>query len=132
MITKIQCGARILLGLIYAVFGAMGLAMFLGFLQMPQPTMPEAAGAFMKGMMGTGYFFPLLKSTEVVGGLLLLTGLAAPFALVVLAPITLHIFLFHAYLTPGLESLALPAAMVVLHIIAMMGYAKAYTPLFRK
>ncbi len=132
MIANIQCGARIILGLIYAVFGGMGLAMFLGFLQMPQPTMPEAAGAFMKGMMGTGYFFPLLKSTEVVGGILLLTGLAAPFALVVLAPITLHILLFHAYLTPGIENAALPAAMVVLHIIAMTGYTKAYGPLFKK
>ena len=62
MATKIQIGARIILGLIYFVFGGMGLMIALGFMQMPQDqVMPEAAMGFMKGIMGTGYFFPLLK-----------------------------------------------------------------------
>ncbi|MGE0267125.1 MAG: acyltransferase [Candidatus Omnitrophota bacterium] len=133
MARKIQLGARILLGLIYLVFGGMGLAMALGLMTMPeQPAMPPAAMAFMEGMMGTGYFFPLLKITEVIGGLLLLTGLAAPLSLVILAPVTLHIFLYHAFLTPGVNEMVLPAVMGLLQIIAMSGYWKKYKPLFSK
>ncbi len=132
MATKIQLGARVILGLIYFVFGGMGLAMVLGFMHPPQPAMPEAATAYMKGIMGSGYFLPLLKITETLFGFLLLTGLAAPLALVVLAPVTLHIFLFHAFLTPGLENLPLPVIMLILHIVAMITYGKAYKPMFAR
>ncbi len=64
--TKIQMGARIILGLIYFVFGSMGLGIVFGLMQMPEQPMPEAATAFMKGIMASGYFFPLLKITETL------------------------------------------------------------------
>jgi hypothetical protein len=41
----------------------------------------------------------VLAATQTVAGFLLLTGFAAPLALVILAPITLQIFLFHMFLT---------------------------------
>ena len=63
MINKIQLGARIILGLIFFVFGGMGLGIALGLLHMPFPPLPDAAAGFMKGIMGTGYFFPFLKLT---------------------------------------------------------------------
>ncbi len=130
--TKVQLAARIVLGLIYFVFGGMGLGMALGLVQMNPPPMPDAAQDFMKGMMGTGYFFPLLKITEVACGLLLLIGIAAPLALVIIAPVTLHIFLFHAFLTPGLNNLGLPLVMVAVQILAMSTYWHLYQPLFGK
>lgn len=129
MSIKISTAARLLLGLIYLVFGLNG---FLNFLPMKIPPMPEAATAFMTGMMKAGYFFPLLKGTEVVGGALLLSGFAAPLALVVLAPITLHIFLFHACLTPGIQQLILPVAMGVLHFVGACGFWHLYRPLFSR
>jgi len=132
MINKVQLAARVILGLIYFVFGLMGLAMVLGFMHPPQPSMPEGATAFMKGIMGSGYFLPLLKVTETVGGFLVLTGFAAPAALVILAPITLNIILFHAFLTPGAENLPLPILMGVAHVIAMTAYGALYLPLFSK
>lgn len=130
MIKNIQLGSRILLGLIYGVFGAMGLAMVLGLMTMPQPAMPEKAMAFMSGINATGYFLPVLKVTETVCGILLLLNIAAPLALVILAPITLHIILLHALLTPGLNNLILPGVMVVLHVLAISGYWNLYRPLF--
>ena len=131
---KIHAGARILLGLIYFVFGGMGLAIAFGLMKMPdQPAMPEAAATFMKGIMATGYFFPLLKMTETLFGGLLLFGIAAPLALVILAPVTLHIILFHVVLTPGnAGELILPAAMGLLQVIAMSGYWNKYKGLFSK
>ena len=50
MATKVQLGARIILGLIYFVFGSMGLAIALGLMPMPESPMPEAATAFMTGI----------------------------------------------------------------------------------
>lgn len=88
--------ARIILGLIFFVFGLNG---FLNFIP-PPPNLPESMMAFMNGMMSTKYFFPLLKGTEVICGLLLLSGCFVPLALVVLAPIVLNIFLVHAFLAP--------------------------------
>ena len=132
MTNKIQFGARIVLGLIYFVFGGMGLGMAFGLWHMPFPPMPEAAEAFMKGLFGTGYFLFLLKITETTCGFLLLRGIAAPLALVIIAPVTLNIFCFHLFLTPGLNELVLPLVMVVAQILAMSGYWKLYQPLFGK
>ena len=132
MTKKIQFGARMILGLIYFVFGLMGLAIALGLMAMPESPMPEAATGFMKGIMGTGYFFPVLKVTEVVCGFLLLIGLAAPLALVVIAPVTLQIILFHAFLTPGPSNLVLPLAMVAMQCLAMSAYWNLYKPLFSR
>jgi Na+/H+-translocating membrane pyrophosphatase len=83
-------------------------------------------------LASAGYFFPVLKATEVVAGLLLLTGIAAPVALVVLAPITLQIFLFHAALTPGLQNSVLPLVMIALHLVSATGFWAQYKPLFAK
>ena len=61
MKNKIHLALRIFLGLIYFVFGLNG---FLNFI--PVPPMPEAMTTFMGAMLNTGYFFPLLKGTEVI------------------------------------------------------------------
>lgn len=123
---KIPMIARILLGLIYFVFGLNG---FLNFIPAP-PDMPEKVMTFMNGVMAAPYFFPVLKGTEVICGLLLLTGFAAPLALVILAPITLQILLFHGFMTPGLSQQILPLVMLALHLVAAKAYWPLYRPLF--
>ncbi len=123
----ITTGSRLLLGLIYFVFGLNG---FFHFLKMTPPPMSENAMAFVGGLMKSGYFMPFLSGTQVLGGFLLLTGFAAPLALVILAPMTLNIVLFHVFLTPGLQNLGLPAVMLALHLVAAAAYWKIYCPLF--
>ncbi len=125
MKTKLFTGSRLLLGLLFVVFGLNGFFSFL-----PAPEVPATAGAFLGGLASSGYFFPVLKGTEVIAGLLLLTGIAAPLALVILAPITLHIFLFHALLTPGLSNSVLPVVMIALHLAAAAPFWSLYRPLF--
>jgi uncharacterized membrane protein YphA (DoxX/SURF4 family) len=93
--SKLPTVARVLLGLVFFVFGLNG---FLNFL--PQPPPPARALAFVGGLASAGYFFPLLKATEVLAGALLLAGLV-PFALTLLAPIIVNIVAFHAFLAPG-------------------------------
>ncbi len=115
---------RLILGLIYFVFGLNG---FLNFL--PQPPMPEAAGAFAGAMAATGYFFPVLKATEVLGGLALLTGLYVPLALIVLAPITLQIVLFHTFLAP--EGMFIQVAMLLIHLSLGYLYLNSYREILK-
>jgi uncharacterized membrane protein YphA (DoxX/SURF4 family) len=124
---KIQSTARILLGLIFFIFGLNGFLQFI-----PAPPMTDAAGNFAGALAATGYFFPFLKATEVICGLLLLSGFAAPLALVILAPITLNILLFHGILTPGLQNLIMPLAIIALQITAALKYWSLYAPLFKK
>ena len=88
--------ARLFLGLVFTVFG---LNFFLHFLPTPPP--PPRAATFAGALFGSGYFFPLLKTTEVVAGLLLLAGRFVTLALAVLAPIVINIVGFHLFLAPA-------------------------------
>src|SRR5690606_5513367 len=100
---KLPTVARVLLGLPFVVFGLNGFLQFL-----PQPALEGDAATYMGGLAAAGYFFPLLKATEIVAGIALLSGRFVPLALTVLAPIVLQIFAFHAFLAGGI---ALPLAL---------------------
>lgn len=128
MKNKIAMGAQIILGLIFFVFGLNG---FLNFIPAPA-TQPESVMKFFEGVMSTSYFMPVLKGTETICGALLLLGFASPVALVILAPITLQIALFHGFLTPGFQNFIMPLAMIILHILAASAYWHLYAPLFKR
>lgn len=125
---KLPIITRYLLGLVFFVFGGAGLFNLIP----PPPDLPQDMLTFMSGMMVTKYFFPFLKLTETVCGLLLLLGLAPALALIILAPITLNIVLVHLFLTPGLSNLIVPLAILALHITSATYYWPLYAPLFQK
>lgn len=117
-------GARIALGIVYFVFGALN-----GVFQFFAPPDPGPAGAaFLGALMETGYFFPVLKLTEFVGGGLLLANLAVPFALILLAPLTVQILLFHGLLAPS--GIFLAAMITVLHVYLASAYWNDFKGLF--
>ena len=117
--------ARILLGLVFFVFGLDG---FLHFI--PQPTEPpsEPALSFAMGLFKSGYMFPLIKGTEVAVGALLLSNRFVALALVVIAPVIVNIFAFHAFLAPS--GIAIAGALVVLELYLAWAHRSAYRPLF--
>lgn len=119
---KLTLVARLLLGLIFTVFGLNGFLQFL-----PPPELPEPAGAFMGALAETGYFMVFLKLTETTCGILLLVGRFVPLALTVLAPVVLNIVLFHLFLAPA------PAAMApgLLALALGLYLAWAYRSSFR-
>ena len=102
--------ARIVLGLIFTVFG---LNYFLHFIAMP--TMTGAGGEFMGTMMSSG-LLSLVKVIEVVAGLLLLTGVQVPLALLLLTPLTIVIVFFQTI--SGFN----PLAWVSLLLIGYLAY----------
>ena len=115
--------ARVLLGLVFFVFGLNG---FLQFMPNPPPT--PAAGAFFGALLATHYMFFLIFGTQVLGGALLLIGVAVPFALTILAPVIVNILCFHIYLSPALLPMALVVAAFELFLVWY--YRAAFAPLF--
>ena len=56
---------RILLGLVFFVFGLAGL---LHLLPPPSTPIPDGAAAFAGALMASGYMFPMIKGTETLAG----------------------------------------------------------------
>jgi len=113
--------ARVLLGLMFLVFGLNG---FLNFIPQPKDPIPEGAMAFAGAMMKTGYLFQLVKGTEVVVGALLLVNRFVPLALVILAPVLVNIVAFHVFLAPS--GLGLLAVIVALDLYLAWTYRSAF------
>lgn len=86
--------ARILLGLVFLVFG---LDKFYAFIpQGPMP--PGAAGQFMGALFASHYIWAV-GAFETVGGLLLLINRYVPLGLCLLAPVIVNILLTGLLLT---------------------------------
>ncbi len=118
---KIDIALQALLGLVFFVFGLNG---FLNFLPAPEPS--DEAAALLSGLLAAPYFFPVLKIVETVAGLLLLIRYFSALALVLLAPIVVRIFLFHAFLDPA----GLMLAIVLVALEAYLGFV-VYRETFR-
>jgi uncharacterized membrane protein YphA (DoxX/SURF4 family) len=88
--------ARILLGLMFIVFGLNG---FLNFLNMgPMPT--GLAGQFIGALVQSHYFW-VVAALQVIGGVLLLVNRCVPLGLVLLGPVIVNILLYHIFLNPA-------------------------------
>ncbi len=86
---------RILLGLMFAVFGLNG---FLHFIPQPPPASPLAV-QYMTVMSMSHYFVPVFL-VQVVAGLMLLANRFVPLALALLAPVIVNILMFHTTMDP--------------------------------
>lgn len=114
--------ARILLGLIFVVFGLNG---FLHFIPSTPP--PGAAGQFA-GLLFTTHYYVVIFALQFIGGVLLLAGRYVPLALVILGPIIVNILLFHATMAPAGIGPGLLTA--VLWIIVFIGVRRAFDGVF--
>jgi putative oxidoreductase len=86
--------ARILLGLVFLVFGANKLYQFMPMGPMP----PGVAGQFVGALFATKYIVAV-GLIEAVGGLLLLFNRYVPLGLVLLAPVIVNILLTDILMT---------------------------------
>ncbi|KAA1247264.1 DoxX family membrane protein [Aquimarina sp. RZ0] len=96
MSTKIILIVRILLGILLIIFGS---NKFIGFLPDFEFANPDAGTLF--GALATSYILKTVGLIEVIVGLLLVSNKAVPFALILMAPISVNIILFHATLDPA-------------------------------
>jgi uncharacterized membrane protein YphA (DoxX/SURF4 family) len=103
---------RVLLGLIFVVFGLNG---FFHFIHMPPPTNP-AAVQFFTAVSTTGYM-KVVFALQIMGGLLVLLGFFVPLGLTILCPIIVNIVLFHCCMAPDGLPLAIVTSLLALFLI---------------
>jgi uncharacterized membrane protein YphA (DoxX/SURF4 family) len=116
---------RILLGLLLIIFG---LSQWIHFNIVPTHIYTGEAAIFIDSLSSTGYILKVVGTLEILVGLLLLFNKWVPFALLLLAPITVNILLFHLFLDiPGLY---VAMVVVVLNAILIYKHWKVYRPLF--
>jgi putative oxidoreductase len=114
--------ARILLGMIFLVFGLNG---FLTFLHMPPP---EGLAAQFIGALFASHYAYFLFALQILASLLLLTNQYVALALAVLAPIIVNILAFHIFMAPTGVPLALLTT--ILWMVVMTRHLDAFRPLF--
>lgn len=121
--------ARILMGLVFFVFGLNG---FLHFIPEPKAAMPPAAAAFATALMKTGYMMPLITGTQLVVGTLLLLNQFVPLALALIAPIIVGIITFHAFLAPAPAAFTPGIVVLVLELYLAWSYRNAFRPMLAR
>jgi putative oxidoreductase len=105
---KIVCLiARLLLGLMFPVFG---LNAFLNFIP-AGPMPPGQAGAFFGVLFATHYMY-VVGAVMVISGALFLANRFVPLALVLLGPVLFNILTFHILMLPSTIWMALFATLL--------------------
>src|SRR5882724_8327380 len=99
--------ARLLLGLIFVVFGLNGFLNFINIGPMPS----GLAGEFILALALSHYFW-VVAALQVLGGALLLVNRYVPLGLVLLGPVIVNIVLYHVFLNPTGAGLAIVAVVL--------------------
>ena len=103
---------RVLLGLLFAVFGSNA---FLHFI--PMPPMQGQAGAFIGALAGSGYLY-VIAALQVLGGLCLLIGARfVPLGLTLLGPVIVNIVLYHIFLDQSGLAMAVVISLLALFLL---------------
>ena len=123
MNSKFTMIVRIVLGIILVVFGS---NKFLHFFPMPPPA--GSAGDFINTLGASGYIFPMLGVVEVCIGAMLLCKQWVPFGIILLAPISVNILLYHMCF--GVPGLPIALLVLVLNVIMIYKHWPLYKPLF--
>jgi uncharacterized membrane protein YphA (DoxX/SURF4 family) len=111
--------ARVLLGLIFVVFGSNA---FLHFLPMP-PLPKGVTGEYLHSFFASGYVYAI-GGLQVIGGLLLLIGRFVALGLTILGAIIVNIFLFHILMAP--EGIGPGVIVGVLELFLVWRYRDAF------
>jgi len=115
--------ARLLLGLVFFVFGLNG---FLHFLDMgPMPA--GLAGQFIGALFQSHYLW-VVAGLQVICGALLLVGRFVPLALVLIGPVIFNIVMYHLLMNPAGIGMAL--VVTVLWFIVFYAYRQYFAGIF--
>jgi uncharacterized membrane protein YphA (DoxX/SURF4 family) len=116
--------ARVLLGLIFVMFGSNAFFHFL-----PMPPLPQnLAGDYTRVFIASGYVY-VIGALQLISGLLLLIGRFVPLGLTILGAIIFNILVFHVLMAPE----GFPPALVVtaLELFLVWRYRQAFAGLLQ-
>ena len=115
--------ARLLLGLIFFVFGLNGFLQFMNMGPMPA----GLAGQFIGALFQSHYLW-VVAALQVIGGLLLLINRFVPLGLVLLGPVIVNILLYHLLLNPA--GIVLALVVTVLWFIVFYAHRQYFSGIF--
>jgi len=110
--------SRILLGLIFLIFGLNG---FYTFIPVPE------FHPFMEILVSSGYIY-IIKTIEVIAGLLLLSNRYVPLALALLIPDVINIATYHVLLDH--RNWFIVPLLLILTAILIFSYWQCFKPIF--
>ena len=116
--------ARVLLGLLFFVFGLNGILHFI-----PMPAMPPSDATTFSTILAASGFMKIVSLIMIVAGLLLLVARYVPLALVLLGPVLVNILLFHICLEGG-KGIGIGVFATVLELFLMWSYRLSFRRLF--
>lgn len=106
-----------------------GLNIFIHLDFLPLPEIPDHANDFMNSLSATGYVLQALGVLEIFIALLLISRKWVPFALLLSAPISINVLLFHVFL--NMSHILIAIIIVGINIVLIYKHWKAYRPLFQ-
>ncbi|MED1783449.1 hypothetical protein P4V43_16660 [Brevibacillus fortis] len=112
--------ARIILGLILLGAGVNGYIVLFGF----EPIFPTSPAAME---LLQGYLLVLVKTVEIICGLLFLTNRFVPLALTATAPLVVNILTFHLFVDP--DMLAMGLIVAILEVYLLWSYRRSFRQL---
>ena len=115
---------RVLLGLMFLVFGLNGL---LNFIPAPKD-MPQEIMNVMGALMKAGYM-TVVSGAEVLVAVLLLTNRFVPLALALLAPIIVGIITYHVAMQPA--TIGPGIVVLLMELYLAWAYRGAFRPMLR-
>ena len=110
---KLVITIRTILGLFFIFSGVSGLMAGQAMHGVPAPMVPAMQSLWSMGL------FQMIKTTELVAGLMLITGFLPALALLFLAPICVGVLVFNSVVAPQY----LASGIVASALTAYLGYA---------
>ena len=114
--------ARLLLGLVFLVFGLNG---FLHFMNGPLPS--GVAGQFLGALMQS-HFDLVVSAVQLAGGALLLANFYVPLGLVLLGPVIVNIFFYH--LLMDRSGLIVAIVVIILWCVVAFRHRQSFSGIF--
>ena len=122
---KLVRTVQIVLGLYILFAGFSGIFQFL-----PPPQFNEAATAFMTALFNTGYMFYFMSVIFIIVGVMFIFNKWSAFGVVLMAPITVNIVLFHVFL--DFTGWWIAFIFAILHVYLLVIHWPRYKPMFSK
>ena len=115
--------SRLLLGLVFFVFGLNGFLQFIPVKELPT----GLALQFVTALMQSHYVL-VVSATQLIGGVLLLTNRYVPLALALSGPVIVNILCYHIFLS--FQGMPIAAVVAVLWFVLFFRYRQHFSGLF--
>ncbi|KQU51310.1 hypothetical protein ASG72_16315 [Bosea sp. Leaf344] len=120
---------RLVLGLLFSVSAVDGFWWLASGQHLIHPPVTEQGRVFEAALQNSGFFWPMLKTVNLLGALSLLLNIVPAFGLALLAPVMAVIVAFHL----TINTVGIPVALILVLCGGLLAYAyrDRYAGMFR-